>query len=140
MRSPRLGRVVRLCGIATCVVGLACGSSSGDGGSDVELQVGNGIANDIDRQLMVRVTTSRETERRPLALGDSSLRENMTLFHLPLNDGDLVEIALENSSGVQVAHGTCTVAGARDLSYARAHIAVIQFWFGQYLHCEDGLQ
>ena len=124
---------------ATSLLGMTgCGSSGGE--DNVELQVLNGLAHDIDRQLTVRVTTPRDTERKPLIFGDSTNPNNWTRFHLQLNDGDPIEIALESIGGVEVSKGNCTVHGAPTLTYARAFIAVVPFFNGQYLECADGLQ
>jgi hypothetical protein len=114
-----------------------CGSS--DGGNEVELQVINGLAGDIDRHLTVRVTTPRETERLPLIGGDVTNSNNWTKFHLEIKDGELIEIALESSGGAEQSKGTCIVRGAPALGYARAFIAVVAFFNGQYLECADGL-
>ena len=127
--------------IAACLLAMCgCGSDAG-GGEEVELQVGNGIANDEDRHLTVRVTTPRETDRNPLIYGDSSNPANWTKFHLVLKDGDLVEIALEASGGQEMSKGTCTVGGDRKPGDAlTAFIAVVRFFNNEYVECGTGFE
>ncbi len=142
MHSPRSGRAMLLWGIAACLSTAACGDGGGgDGDHNVELQVGYGlVADEVNHHYTVRVTTPRDTQRKLLPSQDGPNPSSWARFDVLLNEGELVEIALENQNGVLASRGTCTVHGAVTLEYARAFIAGVQFFNGQYLECADGLQ
>lgn len=122
-------------GIAAALSAVACGDDTG-GGSSVEVQVIAGIANP-GAGYIVRVTTPRTTVREPLHTGDQTSAENWTYFDLSLNEGELVEFAVEDTEGTVLVAETCTVQGAVEAEYARA----IVFYFAppnNYVDCADG--
>lgn len=116
---------------------VACGDNGGGGGSSLEMQVVAGIANAPFGGYIVLVTTPRTTVRGPLGVGDQTNSDNWTKFDLSLEEGELVEVAVEDADGNELVTGQCTVEGAVALEYARAYV----FYFAppnNYVNCADG--
>ena len=136
---PRNWRTLPAAGLAAMAFYATVVACSGDDAADpnVELQVVGGIANVPVNNYLVRVTTPRATVRKPLHPGDQTSADNWTYFNLNLNEGDLVEIAVEDGSGNDLVAGQCAVADAATLTYARA----FAFYFAppnNYVNCADG--
>ena len=130
---------VRGAGIAACCLALAgCGGSSGDVPPDVEIQVINGQGVSQDSHLTVRVTTPFDTERRPFPFGNATDPNNWVIVHMPVRHGDLVEFALENSSGAVVVSGTCGFDQPAPGDYVRAIITPLDLGGGRHLDCGEG--
>ena len=135
-RSTRWG-----CAFAACLMALGgCGGSGTQ--PDVELQVINGVANDIDRHLTLVVTPSGDSEeQRPFPTGDSSSSANWVYLHIQLKDGDKVGFKLVNSAGtVVIQEEKCTVKDLLTFGYARAFVAYADFGGGKHVNCDIGFE
>ncbi|HZJ55166.1 MAG TPA: hypothetical protein VFD38_13585 [Myxococcaceae bacterium] len=104
----------------------------------MEIQVLNGQGISQDSHLTLRVTTPRDTERRPFPFGESTNPDNWVKLHLPLIHGDLVEFALETSTGAVEVSDTCTFDQPAAGNYARAIITPLDLGGGRHLDCAEG--
>jgi hypothetical protein len=131
-----------------CSVALGLLTLGGCGGDkaeepDVELQVINGIANDVERHLTLVVKPSRDTEeRRAFPVGDSSSSANWVYLHMPLKDGDTVDFSLVNSAGTVVVQvETCTVKDLLTFGYARAFVSYASaYGTNKHVNCDIGFE
>ena len=123
-------------GVAACCLTLTgCGSSEDI--PDVEIQVINGHGISEDSHLTLRVTTPHDTERRPFPFGDSTREENWVKVHMPVKHGELVEFALETSTGAVEVSGTC-VFDQPAPDYARVIFTPLDLGGGRHLDCGEG--
>jgi hypothetical protein len=114
----------------------ACGSSS-ENLNEVEVQVVNGQGISQDSHLTVRVTTPHETERKPFPFGNSANEDTWAKFHLGLIHADVVEFALESSTGAQQFAGTCIFDQPATGGYARVIMTPLDLG-GRHLDCAEG--
>lgn len=130
-------RVAGVAAVALYATLVACGDDGpgGDGGGNVELQVIAGIAN-AGGAYVVRVTTARGEQFMPLHTGDQTNPDNWTYFHLDLEEGEEITIAVA-AEGSDLVSGYCTVQGATEEGWARA----VVFYFAppnNYVNCANG--
>jgi hypothetical protein len=121
--------------VAVCALVLAACGSSSENLPEVEVQVINGVANSQDSHLTLRVTTPRETERKPFPHGDSTNPANWAIFHLSLLHADVVEFALEGGTPVS---GTCIFDQPASGGYARVIMTPLDLGGGRHLDCGEG--
>lgn len=124
--------------VAVCAFLLAACGSSPENLNEVEVQVINALQNSQDSHLTLRVTTPHETDRKPFPYGDSTNSDNWAKFHLALIHEDLVEFALETSTGAQQVSGTCIFDAPATGGYARARVTTVDLGGGRHVACDEG--
>ncbi len=135
----KLWRNLRIGATTAVACGATLAGCGGDDGGDhnVELQIVAGIANAPFGGYIVRVTTPHTTLREALGVGDQTNSDNWTTFDVFLEEGELVEIAVEDSEGNELVAGQCAVQGAVTEGWARA----VVFYFAppnNYVNCANG--